>query len=46
LKADKAGSYSILFWAGGTTWLASYKSATRSLTTVGAPTSITMTKIG
>ena len=46
LKADKAGSYSILFWAGGTTWLASYKSSSRSLTTVGAPTSITMTKIG
>jgi hypothetical protein len=43
---DKVGSYTILFWAGGTTWSAAYKSANKTVATVGAPTSITMTKIG
>ena len=46
LKADKAGTYSMLFWAGGATWSASYKATNKSVTTVGTPTSITITKIG
>jgi len=43
---DVSGTYTFLFWAGGTTWAASYAQGTGSVTTTGAPTSITITKLG
>ena len=45
-KADIAGTYTFLFWAGGSSWSASYKQTTGSVTVVGAPSAITITKIG
>jgi hypothetical protein len=43
---DVAGTYTFLYWAGGTTWSASYKQASGSVTSAGAPASIVITKLG
>jgi len=43
---DKEGTYSFLMWVGGETWSASYYQTTATVTTVGAPTAITLTKYG
>jgi trimeric autotransporter adhesin len=43
---DKAGTYEFLIWAGGTTWTASYKSTSNSITTVGKPATMSLTKYG
>jgi hypothetical protein len=44
-KPDVAGTYTFLFWVGGTSWSASYVQTTGSVTVSGAPASITITKI-
>jgi trimeric autotransporter adhesin len=43
---DREGTYSFLVWVGGETFATSYNQASATMTTVGAPTAITITKYG